>query len=115
MDEMYNLSDLSMDPNADIISEFRLSVGDLMGTIDTEPMNMPPPPMPMQGMQQPQAGMQDLASLAGGMPQSPQMQGLTQQPPADPLMQVPQAMTQPSQQSMGPDPMSQMSPNPNLM
>ncbi len=113
MNEMYDLSDLSLDPHKSIIDEFRTSVGELMGSINSEPM-MPPP----------QAGMNNLASLAGGGPPqgSPQNPALaqTQPPPVDPTMIPPQTIGQqmPNQMPQGgrpEDPMSQTSPNPNLM
>lgn len=116
MYEMYDLSDLGGDRNKDIVDEFRASVGELMGAVAPEPMTPPP-----------QAGMNDLASLAGGTQpmNSPQSMGLSQthmMPPADPTMMPPQMIGQPQQQPsqqmqdpMAQDPLSQSSPNPNLM
>ena len=116
MYEMYDLSDLGGDRNKDIVDEFRASVGELMGAVAPEPMTPPP-----------QAGMNDLASLAGGTQpmNSPQSMGLSQthmMPPADPTMMPPQMIGQPQQQPsqqmqdpMAQDPLSQSSPNPILM
>ena len=104
MNEMYSLSDLSFDPERDIVDEFRGSVAEFMGQLDFGAMNqMPPMPPPQMG-----------APMGGQMPQQMPMSNLAggEMPPQDPTMIPPQAMN-PNQQPQ--DPLSQMSPNPNLM